>query len=106
VTGDNLLKGIDWIIDDIASRIFTMDIIFLFYFTIFVAIKPFLGVLLCIHIILQAKNTKKILILISSKNFYYFFSLLYPVKNLFPTLSQMGIKMTESHKAVHLFFFF
>lgn len=25
VTGDNLLKGIDWIIDDIASRIFTMD---------------------------------------------------------------------------------
>ncbi|KAJ8309074.1 hypothetical protein KUTeg_013948 [Tegillarca granosa] len=25
VTGDNLLKGIDWIIDDISSRIFTMD---------------------------------------------------------------------------------
>lgn len=25
VTGDNLLEGIDWIIDDIASRIFTMD---------------------------------------------------------------------------------
>ncbi|XP_033733840.1 ADP-ribosylation factor-like protein 2 [Pecten maximus] len=25
VTGDNLLKGIDWVIDDIASRIFTMD---------------------------------------------------------------------------------
>ncbi|XP_076463929.1 ADP-ribosylation factor-like protein 2 [Babylonia areolata] len=25
VTGDNLLSGIDWIIDDIASRIFTMD---------------------------------------------------------------------------------
>ncbi|XP_061174097.1 ADP-ribosylation factor-like protein 2 [Saccostrea cucullata] len=25
VTGENLLKGIDWIIDDIASRIFTMD---------------------------------------------------------------------------------
>jgi len=25
VTGKNLLKGIDWIIDDIASRIFTMD---------------------------------------------------------------------------------
>ena len=25
VTGDNLLNGIDWIIDDIASRIFTMD---------------------------------------------------------------------------------
>ncbi|KAK3092342.1 hypothetical protein FSP39_001581, partial [Pinctada imbricata] len=25
VTGDNLLKGIDWIVDDISSRIFTMD---------------------------------------------------------------------------------
>ena len=25
VTGENLLKGVDWIIDDIASRIFTMD---------------------------------------------------------------------------------
>ncbi|XP_022333651.1 ADP-ribosylation factor-like protein 2 [Crassostrea virginica] len=25
VTGENLLKGIDWVIDDIASRIFTMD---------------------------------------------------------------------------------
>ncbi|KAL8589733.1 ADP-ribosylation factor-like protein 2 [Nucella lapillus] len=25
VTGDNLLTGIDWLIDDIASRIFTMD---------------------------------------------------------------------------------
>ena len=25
VTGQNLLQGIDWIIDDIASRIFTMD---------------------------------------------------------------------------------
>lgn len=25
VTGKNLLKGVDWIIDDIASRIFTMD---------------------------------------------------------------------------------
>ncbi|XP_052767317.1 ADP-ribosylation factor-like protein 2 [Mya arenaria] len=25
VTGENLLEGIDWIIDDIASRIFTMD---------------------------------------------------------------------------------
>ena len=25
VTGENLLLGIDWIIDDIASRIFTMD---------------------------------------------------------------------------------
>lgn len=25
VTGENLLTGIDWIIDDIASRIFTMD---------------------------------------------------------------------------------
>ncbi|OWF43527.1 ADP-ribosylation factor-like protein 2 [Mizuhopecten yessoensis] len=25
VTGDNLLKGIDWVVDDIASRIFTMD---------------------------------------------------------------------------------
>ncbi|KAL3874776.1 hypothetical protein ACJMK2_037746 [Sinanodonta woodiana] len=25
VTGQNLLEGIDWIIDDIASRIFTMD---------------------------------------------------------------------------------
>ena len=25
VTGENLLQGIDWIIDDIASRIFTMD---------------------------------------------------------------------------------
>jgi len=25
VTGDNLLSGIDWIVDDIASRIFTMD---------------------------------------------------------------------------------
>ncbi|KAK7104668.1 ADP-ribosylation factor-like protein 2 [Littorina saxatilis] len=25
VTGDHLLEGIDWIIDDIASRIFTMD---------------------------------------------------------------------------------
>jgi hypothetical protein len=34
-------------------------IFFVFYFTIFVAIKPFLRVLLCIHIILQAKNTKK-----------------------------------------------
>ncbi len=25
MTGENLLTGIDWIIDDIASRIFTMD---------------------------------------------------------------------------------
>ncbi|XP_064602034.1 ADP-ribosylation factor-like protein 2 [Liolophura sinensis] len=25
VTGENLLRGIDWIVDDIASRIFTMD---------------------------------------------------------------------------------
>ncbi|XP_014672161.1 PREDICTED: ADP-ribosylation factor-like protein 2 [Priapulus caudatus] len=25
VTGENLLEGIDWVIDDIASRIFTMD---------------------------------------------------------------------------------
>ena len=25
VTGENLLIGIDWIIDDIASRIFTLD---------------------------------------------------------------------------------
>jgi len=25
VTGENLLVGIDWVIDDIASRIFTMD---------------------------------------------------------------------------------
>ncbi|XP_074656010.1 ADP-ribosylation factor-like protein 2 [Tubulanus polymorphus] len=25
VTGEHLLKGIDWIVDDIASRIFTMD---------------------------------------------------------------------------------
>ncbi|XP_060562919.1 ADP-ribosylation factor-like protein 2 [Ruditapes philippinarum] len=25
VTGENLLEGIDWVVDDIASRIFTMD---------------------------------------------------------------------------------
>ena len=25
VTGENLLRGIDWLIDDIASRVFTMD---------------------------------------------------------------------------------
>ncbi|ESO07773.1 hypothetical protein HELRODRAFT_170325 [Helobdella robusta] len=25
VTGDNLLKGVDWLIDDISSRIFTLD---------------------------------------------------------------------------------
>jgi ADP-ribosylation factor-like protein 2 len=25
VTGEHLLEGIDWVIDDIASRIFTMD---------------------------------------------------------------------------------
>ncbi|CAB4026519.1 ADP-ribosylation factor 2, partial [Paramuricea clavata] len=25
VTGENLLHGIDWLIDDIASRVFTMD---------------------------------------------------------------------------------
>lgn len=25
VTGENLLTGIDWILDDIAARIFTLD---------------------------------------------------------------------------------
>ena len=25
VTGDNLLNGMDWVVNDIASRIFTMD---------------------------------------------------------------------------------
>ncbi len=25
VTGDNLLEGIDWLVDDIAGRVFTMD---------------------------------------------------------------------------------